>query len=152
MALASQGFKVRVVAFRPEHVRALELQDAQRFFSGAASGVEYGQALAQSGSAFTALDGDRVIACSGCVEIWDNRAMAWALISKDAGRHMLGVHKAVAGFLAGAKWRRIEATVDVGFEAGMRWMAMLGFELETPAPMRAYHPNGGDCYLFARVK
>ena len=152
MALASQGFKVRVVAFRPEHVRALELQDAQRFFSGAASGVEYGQALAQSGSAFTALDGDRVIACSGCVEIWDNRAMAWALISKDAGRHMVGIHKAVAGYLSAAKYKRIEAWVDEGFEPGMRWLELLGFTRETPLPMRGVRPDGGSCFLFSKVK
>jgi len=144
---------MRVVAFRPEHVRTLELQEAQRYFVGDISGEAYGRMLAQSPYAFTALDGDRVIACSGCVEIWDNRAMAWALISKDAGRNMVGVHKAVAGFLAGAKWRRIEATVDVGFEAGMRWLTMLGFECETPdRPMRAYRPDGGDCYLFSRIK
>lgn len=143
---------MRVVAFRPEHVRVLELQNAQRYFAGELAGDAYGRVLASSGHAFTALDGDRVIACSGCVEIWDNRAMAWALISKDAGRHMVGVHKAVAGFLACAPWRRIEATVDVGFEAGMRWMAMLGFVRETLEPMRAYRPDGGDCYLFARVK
>lgn len=143
---------MNIVAFRPEHVRALELQQAQRYFAGEVSGLEYGQVLASSGQAFTALDGDRVIACSGCVEIWDNRAMAWALVSKDAGRHMLGVHRAVSGFLSAAKWRRIEATVDVGFDAGMRWMALLGFHQETREPMRAYRPDGGDCYLFARVK
>ena len=141
-----------VTAFRPEHVRALELQQAQRYFAGTLSGEDYGRMLASAGQSFTALEGDRVIACSGCMEIWDNRAMAWALVSKDAGRHMLGVHRAVAGFLAGAKWRRIEASVDVGFEAGMRWMALLGFKQETPEPMRAYRPDGGDCYLFARIK
>lgn len=143
---------MKVVAFHPDHVRALELQDAQQYFAGTLSGDEYARALAKSGAAFTALDGDRVIACSGCVEIWDNRAMAWALISKDAGRHMLGIHKAVAGFLSGAKWRRIEATVDAGFESGMRWMGMLGFVRETQNPMKAYRPDGGNCYLFARVK
>ena len=141
-----------VTAFRPEHVRALELQQAQRYFAGTLSGEDYGRMLASAGQSFTALDGDRVIACSGCMEIWDNRAMAWALVSKDAGRHMLGVHRAVAGFLAGAKWRSIEASVDVGFQAGMRWMALLGFKQETPEPMRAYRPDGGDCYLFARIK
>lgn len=143
---------MKIVAFRPEHVRALELQDAQRYFAGQLSSADYGRMLANAGQAFTALDGDRVIACSGCMEIWDNRAMAWALIAKDAGRHMVGVHKAVAGFLAGAKWRRIEASVDVGFEPGMRWLRMLGFQQETPDPMRAYRPDGGDSYLFARVR
>jgi len=143
---------MRIVAFRPEHVRALELQDAQRYFVGDISGEDYGRMLAQSPYAFSAIDGDRVIGCSGCVEIWDNRAMAWALISKDAGRNMVGIHKAVAGFLAGAKWRRIEAYADEGFVAGARWLTMLGFQRETPEPMRAYRPDGGNCFLYSRVK
>jgi hypothetical protein len=143
---------MNIVAFRPEHVRVLELQQAQRYFVGDISSEAYGRMLAQSPYSFSAVDGDRVIGCSGCVEIWDNRAMAWALISKDAGRHMVGVHKAVSGFLAGAKWRRIEASVDVGFAAGERWLKMLGFVCETPKPMRAYRPDGGDCYLYARTK
>lgn len=143
---------MRVEAYRPEHLRSLELQQAQAHFRGRADDADYARALAIPGNSFTALDGDRVIACSGCVEVWDNRAMAWALVSQDAGRHMLGVHRAVHGFLMAAKWRRVEAYVDAGFDAGMRWMDLLGFQLETPEPMRAFRPDGGDCFLFSRTK
>ncbi len=143
---------MKIVAFRPEHLRALELQEAQSYFNGDLASEAYAQMLATTGNAFTAIDGNTVIACAGCMEIWDNRATAWALVSKGAGRHMIGVTKAISGFLAAAKWRRIEAYVDVGFEAGMRWMEMLGFKQETPVPMRGFRPDGGDCYMFARVK
>lgn len=143
---------MHVEAYRPEHLRTLELQEAQSYFVTQAQDETYAKALQIAGNSFTALEGDRIIACAGCVEIWDNRAMAWALVSKDAGRHMLGVHRAVSGFLMAAKWRRVEAYVDVGFGAGMRWMDMLGFRLESPEPMRSFRPDGGDCYMFARTK
>lgn len=143
---------MRVEAYRPEHLHALELQQAQAHFRGDVDSEAYARALAIPRHSFTALDGDRVIACAGCVEIWDNRAMAWALVSKDAGQHLLGVHRAVHGFLMAAKWRRVEAYVDVGFEPGMRWMRLLGFELDTPVPVRAFRPDGGDCFLFSRIK
>lgn len=143
---------MRVEAYRPEHLRTLELQEAQSYFGIDTKSEDYAKALQNFGNSFTALDGDRIIACAGCVEIWDNRAMAWALVSKDAGRHMLGVHRAVSGFLMAAKWRRVEAYVDAGFDAGMRWMDLLGFRQESPEPMRAFRPDGGDCYMFARTK
>lgn len=143
---------MRVEAYRPEHLRALELQQAQAHFRGQADDEAYARALAIPGHSFTAMDGDRVIGCAGCVEIWDNRAMAWALVSRDAGRNMVGVHRAVLGFLMAAKWRRVEAYVDAGFEPGMRWMELLGFRLDTPEPMRAFRPDGGNCFLFSRIK
>lgn len=144
---------MQIVAFKPEHLRLLVLQDAQEYFGAEINRAGYGEYLRDAGQAFTALVGDTVLGCGGCVEIWPDRAQIWALISKDAGRHMIGIHRAVEGFLKQAKWRRIEAAVDVGFDEGLRWLELLGFCNETPhAPLRAYRPNGGDSYLFARVK
>lgn len=143
---------MRVEKLRAAHFRQLELQDAQRYFVTDVSSEIYGLAVEASPFSYSAFAGDKLIACAGCVEIWDNRATAWALVSKDAGPHFFGVHRFVAGFLAAAKWRRVEAYVDAGFEPGMRWMRMLGFKLETPVPMRAFRPDGNDCFMFARVK
>lgn len=143
---------MKVVAFAPSHLATLNLQSAQAYFGQQLADAEYGRSLVESGPCFTALDGNTVLACAGVHEIWDNRAMAWALISQSAGRHMVSIHRAVRGFLMQAKYRRIEATVDAGFEEGRRWAQMLGFVCETPQPMRAYTPAGGDCYLYAKVK
>lgn len=142
-----------IAAFKAEHLDSLVLQDAQEYFGAEISRPGYGDYLQRAGQAFTVFVDGRVIGCGGAVEIWDNRALIWALVGKEAGRHMVGIHRAVAGFLMAAPWRRIEAAVDVGFEPGMRWLEMLGFRNETPEfPMRAYRPNGGDSYLFARVQ
>lgn len=98
--------------------------------------------MLRAGPAFTALHGETVLACAGVVEVWAGRALAWALIAEDAGRHMLGIHRAVSGFLMQAPYRRIEATVDEGFEAGHRWLRLMGFVLETPNGMRGFNPDG----------
>ncbi len=141
---------IAVVAFKPAHLDQLVLQEAQEYFGAEIARPGYGEMLRDRGQAFTAMAGGEVIGCGGCIEVWDNRAAIWALVGKNAGRNMVSIHRAVSGFLLAAPWRRVEAAVDVGFEAGMRWIEMLGFQRE--AVMRAYRPDGGDSYLFARVK
>jgi hypothetical protein len=143
---------MNIVAFKAAHLQALELQDAQAYLSADIAKPEHARMIESAGHSFTAVVGDKVIACSGTAEVWAGRAVAWALISKDAGRHMVGIHKAVAGYLSAAKYKRIEAWVDEGFEPGMRWLEMLGFIRETPMPMRGFRPDGGSCFLFSKVK
>jgi hypothetical protein len=106
--------------------------------------------LAQRGLAWTAEHDHRILAIAGLMPQWENRATAWALIAESAGTHFKAIHSAVAAFLDTAPFRRIEATVDVGFIEGHRWIKMLGFELE--GYMRAYRPDGADMLLYARVK
>lgn len=142
---------MNIVAFRAEHLAGLQLQDAQAYLSAEIALPEHGRMLERSGQCFTALVGDRVLACSGVAQVWEGRGVAWALVSREAGRHMVGIHRAVAGYLSAAKYRRIEAWVDEGFEPGMRWLEMLGFACETPQPMRGFRPDGGACYLFSKV-
>ena len=138
-----------ITRFRPEHLAALRLQPAQASFGQYVADLEYGRKL-DNGHAFTGLDGDRIVGCAGLVEMWENRAMAWALLAADAGRHFVTIHRAVAGFFEQAKWRRIEATVDSDFAAGQRWIKLLGFEHE--GRLKAYSPDGRDHDLFARVR
>lgn len=143
---------MRVEKLRAEHLQQLALQDAQQYFAADLQNPDYARALELAQHSYSFFSGDLLIGCTGVVEIWDNRATAWALVSKDAGRNLVGMHRGIAGFLSAAKWRRVEAYVDAGFEPGMRWMKMLGFVQETPEPMRSFRPDGGDCYMFARVK
>lgn len=143
---------IQIVKFRAAHLQSLELQEAQAYLSADLAKPEHGVLVEQAGQGFTAMDGDKVLACAGVAEVWTGRAVAWAFISKNAGRRMVAIHRAVAGFLLASQFCRIEAWVDEGFEPGMRWLELLGFTLETPAPMRGFRPDGGACFLFARVK
>lgn len=142
---------MRVARFQPEHLAQIELQEAQGHMSAEIARPGAGQMLANGGAAFSGLVGDTVIAIGGVYEVWPGRGVAWALLSRHAGAHMVAIHRAVHGFLLQCQLPRVEAFVDADFGAGMRWMRALGFELETPAPMRKYTPHGRDCYLFSRI-
>lgn len=137
--------------FKAEHLDALHLQEAQSYFSDHLMAPGYAKHIEAVGGGFTALSGDTVIACAGCMEVWAGRAVAWALLSKDAGAHMMALHRAVSGFLKASQHRRIEAWVDEGFGPGERWLKMMGFRRETPEPMQGFRPDGGACFLFAKV-
>lgn len=143
---------MNIQRFKAEHIAALELQEAQAYFGDQLMTPGYAEMLEAGGCGFTAMADGRVVACAGCSEAWPGRAIAWALVSKDAGRNMVQLHRAVSGYLMASKHRRIEAWVDEGFIAGIRWMEMLGFACETPSPMQGFRPDGGACFLYARVK
>jgi hypothetical protein len=142
---------MKIIPFKAEHLAELKLQPAQSYFASPVCDPCYGEMLELANS-FTAVDDHgRVMVVAGFEERWEGHATAWALVSCDAGQHMRYIVRAMKGCLDhGAPWRRIEATVDVGFEAGDRMLRMLGFEREGLA--RAYTPTGGDCWIYARIR
>ncbi|TQV80771.1 GNAT family acetyltransferase [Denitrobaculum tricleocarpae] len=140
---------MKIIGFRAEHLENLTLQPAQSDMARYMS-QSYGTALAQSGNAFTAIKGGRVLGCAGVELIWANRGIAWSLLGKMTGPEMLGIHRRVSEFLNKQSLRRIEMTVDAAHTAGHRWARMLGFQLE--GRLQAYTPEGRDCDLYARIK
>ena len=131
--------------FAPEDIGAMRIQNAQL--------AEVNPASLQSpyGYAWTAWAGDSPIICAGIIEVWEGRAYAWALLSQDAGEYMLAMTREIRSRLSALPFRRVEMAVAAGFSAGCRWAKLLGFECETPSPMRGYLPNGGSAWLYARV-
>lgn len=107
-------------------------------------------ALEQANS-FSVFRGEEVLLCGGVFDYWPGRAEVWSFLSVDAGKHFVALTRVVRRFLNMCTQRRIEAVVDCNFEQGHRWVRMLGFKLEAPR-MKAYHPQGEDCALYARVR
>lgn len=140
---------MNVVPFEPEHLETIMLQPQQEQFYAHVS-PEYGQALAISGPAFTGILDGRILGCAGVVKQWENRAIAWALLSGDLGNEFVRIHRAVKRFLDMTDFHRVEAHVDANFEQGHRWIQMLGFKPE--GYMKEFNPNGGDAVLYARLK
>ena len=134
-----------VTDFQPGHLARMRAQSAQMAEVNAES------LSSPYGLAWSAFDGEEVISCAGVVEVWRGRAYAWALLSENAGPHLLTLTRVIRSRLASLPYRRVEMAVDAGFDAGCRWARMLGVRLETPEPMRAYLPNARPAYLFARV-
>ncbi len=138
-----------IVAFQPAHLERLLLQPSQALMQPTLADPTYGPSLASAGPAYSAVDGDAVFACAGLIPQWEGRAVAWALIAAEAGRSMIGIHKAVGRAMRLHAYRRIETAVASDFEQGHRWARMLGFERE--GLMKRYTPDGRDCHLYARV-
>lgn len=147
---------MNIVEYRAEHLMKLRLQPAQRYLAAwttddHAAAIQTG-IDAGTGWAFSAIDGDHILGVAGVQLYWPGRGAAWSYLSSEIGAHFMQVHRAVMRFMEGSFVHRIEATVDDGFEEGHRWARMLGFRQETSAPMMGYRPDGGGCYLYARVR
>lgn len=131
-----------VEAFRPFHVDLLRAQGVQQAQLGEISHVPATYETVLPG--LTAREGDRIVMCGGITHYAPQRGICWALVSQDAGRHMLFLTRAVRRFIGTYPWRRLEATVEETFAPGCRWVELLGFEFE--GRMRGYGMNG-ETYL-----
>lgn len=136
-----------VVPFRPKHLQALQLQPAQAWMRPLLND-EYAATMAACLSG-TFIDRSGVVAIIGVATIWPGRAHVSALLS---GVGLLALHRFATRWLDETQIRRLEATVDGDFEAGHRWLRLLGFRLETPEGMPGYRPDGGLSFLYARVR
>lgn len=114
---------------------------------------EYARYLQENGVCFTARrHNGTIVAVVGLLDQWEGRALAWAILAHDAGDRMLALTRAIADYLDVSDYRRIEATIDVGFLQGERWAKRLGFVNETPNSMAGFYPNGHAANLYARVR
>lgn len=100
---------------------------------------------------FTGRVNGRVVICGGVALYWEGRGEAWAIIDRNVKIEFLRIHRAVQRVLDLCPLRRIEATVDVGFKPGHRWMRMLGFKMEA-AVLEAFRPDGRNASLYALVR
>ena len=139
---------VDVVPARPEMIEQIDAQPAQQTIGAELTPATMKRLLA-IGHGFAVVDGDRIYGICGAYEIWRDRAIAWALLSRGIGPAMTPLHRAVCRWFEIAPWSRIEAHVDPSHEAAGRWAAMIGFEHE--GLMRKFF-NGRDFDLWARTK
>lgn len=150
---------MRLVPFEPDHMRAIEWQDAQaegrEFYSD-----EWNDDVAENSAAWTALaDDGAVIACAGVyptrIEVCGEESrpvlsLAWAVFSPLLPRYAKGVYAAIARFLAGRTEARIEAYVNLSHTKAACFLERLGFQAE--GVLVDEHPDGRDLLLFARVR
>lgn len=141
---------MEVVKLEASHVEWLLKQKATQGF-GTFWTKQHTERLEKDRYAYTGIEGDRILFCAGVVEYWPGRGEAWAILDQALKTDFLKVHNAVKRFLDICPLKRIEATVDFEFEAGHRWVELLGFRLEAER-MQSYRMDGGDASLYARVR
>lgn len=141
---------MKIIALQAAHILDVQLQPAQDFATPFVTQQQAIDIAASKGIGWSAEVDGQIIACAGIVHIHDERGVAWAMLSADALRHIKTLHRVIGRVVANAPWRRIEMTVEASHDAGCRWAERLGFQRE--GLMRAYTPDGRDCFLYARVK
>lgn len=113
--------------------------------------------LAQPGHAWAMLDGGYLLGAGGAIPLdVTGRGALWLTPSIFARpRHVaLAVPFAsvwIDDLLARGVFRRIEATARADMPQSGLLLRRLGFQCETPEPMRAYGPDGSAQFLFAKV-
>lgn len=135
--------------FEPKDLTSFSYQNMQTGNHG--FGMEDADVLASCGPAVTGLDDDGSII--GCAGLWVRHpgvAEAWAVLSvRCVGPLMVPVTRAVRRFIANRTEHRIQAIVLSEWEAGRRWVEMLGFQYE--GTLLRYTPNAQDCDIYSRA-
>lgn len=141
---------INVVKFKKEHY--FQIEDAGSTCAlRAHHKVENLQAIEDATFSYTYFWNERPVMCGGFHEYWHGRAEAWVIFSDNVTSVFTPIFKNIKKMLDESSIERIEATVDCNAINAHRLVTSLGFRLEAPK-MRKYHPTGGDCSLYARVR
>lgn len=117
--------------------------------------IEQTKASERNGSliAFSLMHNNEIVAIGGICEIWPGVGDSFSIMSESAMRYPKSLFAAFAANLkVGLKiggFRRVQASVLVGFDAGVRFIEKLGYERE--GIMKAWGPDGSDYFLYART-
>ena len=138
-----------VIPFKPEHIFEIENPDDS---GGLVQSVEHAVQLGEASGdqAFTVRVHGKTVLCGGVVHYWAERGEAWALIDENAKPYFAAIHRAARKFFDECPITRIEASIPLNFEAGHRWIYLLGFDFE--CNRRCFMPDGSTWSLYARVK
>lgn len=142
----------RIIPYDPDHLFDLAIQDGQSYLKEFIK-HGYAESLHIPGYSFTAVSGNCVYAVWGLQVQWPGRGILWAILSKNITTQMfMTAHRVACRMIR--EWRdqgyfRLEASADVNFEQGNRWLKLLGFEFEGVA--RKYTPDGRDVNMYALV-
>ena len=138
------------VPFEARHFAQMQVQDEQAGLLRAALVADL-KAL-EGPYASTLMQDGLPLACAGAVPYWKGRAYVWSFLSVAVDwRTFPLVHTAAKDFLAGLPFRRLEASVVIGFENGHRWLKALGFEVEAPL-QRKFLEDGQDTVGYVLIR
>jgi len=125
---------MRVIPFYRHHLNGFQPQPRQLGVLGA---QDHHLKALEEGYSFSVIGADgAVLAVGGMAAIWEGRWTAWCALSVLAAPHILALTRIARRELAKFDDQRVEASTQVDFPEGDRWLRMLGFECEVPIAKR----------------
>lgn len=138
------------VPFEAAHYDLMRVQAAQEWMQTNVTSSEL-RGLENPYAATLMEDGCPLV-CAGPVIYWPGRALLWSFFSdRVTRRNFMSVHLAAREYLAGLPIKRLEASVNVDFVNGHRWMKALGFVVEAPF-QEAFQVDGKDSVGYVRIR
>lgn len=139
------------VPFLSVHIEDISLQEGQQEMAEFLDTDGYAEMLEALDGSYSVFKDGVLMGCGGLANQGNGRALAWTLITSNCERHdMIEVTRIVKNGIVNSDYRRIEAIVKDGFDAGHKWMKILGFECETDRGMLGWFKDGTNGYLYAR--
>jgi hypothetical protein len=135
------------------HLEGFEPQDEQMFVSGFLSDPNYREQLTSLPGSYAGIVDGEVLIIAGVTMVYAHIGTSWAILPKGSEKNMVALTRIVKKVLDEHPAKRIETTVRRDFDAGHRWVKMLGFRNETPETgMKNYGVDGMTYDLYARYK
>lgn len=141
-----------LVDFKAEHLVPLSSEPMNAFLKEWINGP-LGKTL-ESTESKTFIYKDQVMVCGGITPYWSGRGQLWTVFSEQSKDNFVPVFRCIRRWLDSlldGNYRRIELSVDIGFDIGKRRAEMLGFFMETELA-RQYLPDGKDVSIYSLVK
>lgn len=138
---------VELVKLEPWHMEVLKSEGYldQIYVPGYSEYVCQGEAVA------VFVDG-KLVGAGGVIPQWEGVAEGWTVVTDWLYKHPVTLVKSFIGFFetASLKYRRIQITVEEGFEKAQRFAEYLGF---TPEGRMLYYSPTGDTHIrYARIQ
>lgn len=134
---------IRIDRFNAADLAQIDVQDAQLSILPLIDAL--GEDYERGGPACTLRHDGRVAACAGL--LWTTLgAHAWAVVGRSPP--FVALHRLALRAFSVYCGVRVTATCETGFDAGCRWLEMLGFEAVEVA--RAAGVDGADHFIYVR--
>lgn len=106
---------------------------------------------------YTTIFQDVIVAVGGVTVLWEGVGEVWLMLTADCRK------KEFFGVIAltaiqnkmeeiTKNLRRVQAIIRTDFPEAKKMIEFFGFVNETPEGMKDYCPDGGDAYLYAKIR
>lgn len=138
---------MRIIKYEPSHFMSISRQQMQN--EAEFMNTEDAESLAKSGPSISIEVDGKIIACGGISQIWLGRWVMWALLSEEAGKHMVGLVRAGKRLMMMQPINsRLEAQVRSDFTAAHDLVKLLGFNWHHHE--EKFFPGGIDADVYVR--
>lgn len=148
--------EITVIPYKVEHFFAIQKYSHYASMLHTLYGFTSAMDLAKiytKGPAYTMCIDGEIALIAGIIRMWEGVGEAWVIATPLARKHPVSLHKLTLRYMDSiirdTKLIRVQSIVEVGFEAGHRWIKRLGFKEE--GLMRKYFGNR-DFIRYSKVQ